>query len=253
MRFTILVCIAVGGLAAGCASPLTERARNGITFYCPGAGNIDFGDAGVRQGLEAAGYRGQVATILWSVGFNPAIDQALRLNARLGAQKLADSIGAYLERYPEGSVNVVGLSAGTGVAIWALEELNPKYKVDNVILLASSLSHDYDVTKSLNAVKGKIYNYYSSRDIVLQGPMKIWGTIDFKLGVDGAGSVGLAAARNSDRVVNIPWTPAYERYGYVGGHTDSTSPAFVQAVLAPKLLHRDPPPQPVDGLTALAR
>jgi hypothetical protein len=104
--------------------------------------------------------------------------------------------------------------------------------VDNVILLGSSLSHRYDVSKALRHVKGRIYNYYSSSDAVLAGPMKLFGTIDGVFGVDGAGAVGLHSPRGQDRIVNIRWRSEYAGYGYYGGHTDATSPRFVQAYLS---------------------
>ncbi len=217
---------------AGCAPAFGPKAANGITFYCPGAGNLDFGDAGIRAGLERAGYRGQVATLMWTVSFNPAIDQALRLNARLGGTRLADVIEKYSNEYPGRQINLIGLSAGTGVAIWALEDLKEGYQVDNVVLLGSSLWHRYDVSKALRHVKGKIYNYHSSSDIILAGPMKLFGTIDGVFGEDGAGAVGLHSPRGRDRIVNVRWRPEYGRYGYHGGHTDATSPRFVQAYLS---------------------
>lgn len=219
-------------LLSGCVSGFTEKARNGITFYCPGAGNVDFGDVGIREGLEAAGYTGQVATVTWTVSVNPAIDQAVRVNARLGAASLADAICQYKRKFPDKPVNLIGLSAGTGVAIWALENVPPDVKVDNVILLGSSLSSTYDVSEALKRVKGKIYNYYSSSDAVLAIPMKVFGTIDGAFGEDGAGAVGLRSPRGRDRIVNIPWRSEFSRYGYNGGHTDSTSSPFVRAVLS---------------------
>ena len=167
---------------------------------------------------------------MWTVSFNPAIDQALRINARAGGAKLARWIEEYSDRYPDRPINLVGLSAGTGVSVWALEDLKPGYEVDNVILLASSLSHDYDMSKALKRVKGKVYNYFSSNDAVLQIPMKIFGTIDAKFGVDGAGAVGLH--NRTQKIVNKRWKAEYQRYGYYGGHTDATSPGFVKAVLS---------------------
>ncbi|MBU0639614.1 MAG: hypothetical protein KKB50_12170 [Planctomycetes bacterium] len=226
------VCLLGALLLAGCAPTFGPRAKYGVTFYCPGAGNIDFGDAGVREGLERAGYRGQVATLMWTVSFNPAIDQALRFNARLGGTRLARAIEQFIDQYPGREVSLIGLSAGSGVAIWALEDLKPGYEVNNIVLLGSSLWHEYDVSKALRRVKGRIYNYYSPNDPVLAGPMKIFGTIDGVFGKDGAGAVGLHAPGGSARVVNVCWRPEYKRYGYYGGHTDSTSPAFVQAEIS---------------------
>ncbi len=225
------VCVVALYGAAGCRPAFTELARNGITLYVPGAGNVDFGDAGLREGLAAAGYKGQVASLTWTLTFNPALDQAVRIHARLAASELARLIESYVDKFPGRRINLVGLSAGTGIVIWALEDLKRGYQVDEVVLLASSLSCDYDVSKALAKVKGTLHNYYSEQDMVLAGPMKVFGTIDLKYGVDGAGAVGLKRAR-SDRVVNVRWRPEFEKYGYYGGHTDATSPKFVQAFIA---------------------
>lgn len=221
----------------GCFSPhYSVKADVGVTFYIPGAGNVDFGDAGVREGLQAAGYRGEVAAYMWTISFNPAIDQTIRLNAKLRAKRLADIIEEYMDKYPERPVNLVGLSAGTGIAIWALEDLDPKYKVDNVVLLSSSLWHRYDIGKALERVKGKVFVYYSPYDSVLAGPMKIFGSIDGVFGEDGAGAVGLHTPHGAERVVNIPWRAEYRKYGYNGGHVDSTSAPFVRTFLSKHLL-----------------
>jgi len=232
----ITFAVALAALLPGCGPSFGPQARYGITFYCPGAGNIDFGDHGIREGLERAGYRGQVASVMWTVSLNPAIDQALRINARIGAANLARYIESYVDKYPDREVNVVGLSAGTGIAIWALEDLKPKYKVNNVILLSSSLYHRYDISKALAHVKGKVYVYYSPNDAVLAGPMKLFGTIDGMFLEDGAGAVGLHPPRGAERVVNIAWRPEFTKYGYYGGHLDSTSAEFVHAQVAPHII-----------------
>ena len=49
-----LLGLALTLLVGGCGPQFGPQARNGMTFYCPGAGNIDFGDQGVRQGLQRA-------------------------------------------------------------------------------------------------------------------------------------------------------------------------------------------------------
>lgn len=230
VRWGVLVVTLLG--AAGCRPAFTELARNGITIYVPGAGNVDFGDAGLREGLAAAGYKGQVASLTWTLTFNPALDQAVRIHARLAATELARLVESYVDRYPGRPINLVGLSAGTGIVIWALEDLKRGYMVDEVVLLASSLSCNYDVSKALTRIKGGLHNYYSEQDMVLAGPMKVFGTIDLKYGVDGAGAVGLKPPRGGDRIVNVRWRPEFEKYGYFGGHTDATSPQFVRNFIA---------------------
>lgn len=233
MNRRILICLCIFAPAAwtGCTSTFGPRAENGITFYCPGAGNMDFGDIGIRQGLESAGYEGQVAAVLWTSLLGPGVDQRLG-NARLGAVSLARSIEQYQDKYPGRPVNIIGLSAGTGVAIWALEDLKPGHSVENVVLLGSSLWHRYDVSKALRRINGKVYNYYSPKDPVLATAMKVFGTIDGVFGQDGAGAVGLHSPGGAERIVNIRWEPAFERYGNYGNHTDGTRAPFVKAYIS---------------------
>lgn len=228
---------AILALLPGCGGiAYSAKAANGIVFYAPGAGNVDFGDAGIRAGLAQAGFTGEVAAYGWTISFNPAIDQTLRFNARLRARGLARIIEDYIDRYPGRPVTLVGLSAGTGISIWALEDLREGYQVDNVVLLASSLWYRYDVSKALRRVRGKIYNYFSPNDAILAGPMKVFGSIDGVFGEDGAGAVGLQSPRGRERIVNVRWRPEFEALGYFGGHTDATSPAFVRSVLSRHIL-----------------
>ncbi len=231
----------------GCAPTFGPRAENGIVFYAPGAGNFDAGDAGIREGLERAGFDGEVASVLWTVSFNPAIDQAIKINARFGGDELAKRVVAFKDKYPDASVNLVGLSAGTGVVLFACEALPEGYSVDNVILLASSVSSDYDVSKALRRIDGKIYNIYSSRDVVLSQLMKPFGTIDGRWGVEGAGAVGLSPPRGRDRVVNIAWRREFQRWGYHGDHTGPTSAGFVRNYLSQFILEGDPPRPTADA------
>ena len=235
ISLALLSCLALSATGCGTVS-YSAKAENGITYYCPGAGNTDFGDAGLRRGLESAGYKGEVAAYIWTISFNVALDQTLRFNAKLKGQNLARIIESYIDKYPGKTVNLVGLSAGTGVAIWALENLKDGYNVDNVVLLSSSLWHRYDVGKAARHVKGKIYVYFSPNDAILAGPMKLFGTIDGVFAEDGAGAVGLHTKGGADKVVNTGWKSEWSSYGYLGGHTDSTSSAFVKAVLSRHLL-----------------
>jgi pimeloyl-ACP methyl ester carboxylesterase len=225
----------------GCGPEFGPQAKYGITFYCPGVGNVDMGDAGLRDGLQRAGYRGQVSRLTWSYTFNPVVDQTVQPIARLGGARLASYIQEYIDRYPGCEVNVVGLSAGTGVAVWALESLRAPYQVNNVVLLSSSLSSDYDVSHALTHTKGRIFNYYSPHDAVLTQLMRVACTIDGKIAAEGAGAVGLHPPRGAERIVNIEWNPEFARYSYCGGHMDNTSPDFVRVVVSRHIVTDAPP------------
>jgi hypothetical protein len=234
-----VLCAAALLFATGCTSTFTPEARHGMVIYCPGAGNWDLGDSGIRDGLRRAGFKGQVASVVWSVLANPAIDQTLRLNARVAGTRVARAIEKYIDTYPGQPISIVGLSAGTGIAMWALEDLKPGYKVDNVVLLSSSLHYTYNAGPALQHVRGKIYVYYSNLDAVLAGPMKIFGTIDGVYGGTGVGEVGLKSPVGQERIVNIGYKTSYRKYGYFGGHTDSTAMAFVENVLAKHLIRSE--------------
>jgi hypothetical protein len=223
----------------------------GRTYYLDGAGNWGFGRFAVPQGLHDAGYRGRVATYRWSVTFNPAIDQTIgRYMAKAKARQLAREIEHYLQHYPGNQVNIIALSAGTGVAIWACEELKPTATVQNLIMLSSSLSSSYDMRKALAHIKGTVYVYTSPNDGVLSGPVQILGTIDGSFDVAPAGLAGLRSP--SQQIRNIAWSRKYEAYGWTGSHVSAVREEFVRQVLARHIVtaaHADAVMKEQDGAT----
>lgn len=238
----MLLTIALSGAGCqmrGAAEPF------GKTFYLGGASNIDLLTSGVPDGLRQAGYRGDVQIFIWTISFNPLVDQLLTVNAQARAGLLARQIDDYHKRYPHNDINVIALSAGTGVAVWAIEKLDEDTRIDNLILLGSSLSHNYDVRKALRHVRGRIYVYHSPHDMVLE-TVRIVGTVDGKRGVDSVGQVGLAVPPEAaGRIVNTGWSRQYLRYGWAGGHTDCTNARFVRHVLGPLIV-----PEPVGPVAA---
>lgn len=216
-------------LAVGCTDPREEFGR---TWYIDGAGNWGYGVFDIPLGLEDAGYKGWVTNHRWSVTINPALDQMLRFIAKGSGEGLGRAITAYLKRYPEADANIIALSAGTGVGIWAIENVQPPYKVNNFVMVGSSLSSRYNVSKALRNMKGRIYVYYSSSDPVLQGPVRLLGTIDGTF-EDSAGLVGLrGGGAAAGRVVNIQRRSEHARYGWTGGHVDCTNRKFVRKYIS---------------------
>lgn len=236
----LICCAPLAGLMVGCdgGGGMSASDRLGRTYYIDGAGNWGYGVADVTNGLRKAGYQGRVINYGWSPTFNPALDQTIgRPIARLKGADLGKEITAYLRKYPDNQVNIICLSAGTGVGVWACEAVEPPASVHSLIMLGSSLSSDYDMRRALPHISGGVYVYHSSSDMILQGPVRTLGTIDGKLGVDSAGLVGLRPpGGRSDRIHNIGWSPRYERYGWTGAHTDATSEPFVRAVLSQHIL-----------------
>ncbi len=243
MRTRTLIYALLGLLSASCLTgcgggggDIYSNARDefGRIYYIDGAGNWGFGVGSVEQGLRQAGFRGNVINYRWSPTFNPALDQTVgRPVARSKGKELGEQITAYLNRYPDAEVNLIALSAGTGVAVWACEAVRPPAKVSSIILLGSSLSSNYDMRRAMTNIEDGVYVYHSRQDMILQGPVRTLGTIDGKVGVEPAGIVGL---RGGERIHNTPWSPKYERYGWTGAHTDATSSAFVRHVLSKHLM-----------------
>lgn len=229
-------------LSAGCAASASGGSaaldRVGRTYYIDGAGNWGYGVTEVQEGLRRAGYRGSIINYRWSPTFNPALDQTIgRVAARARGEKLGREISAYLHEYPENQVNIIALSAGTGVAVWACENVAPPAKVNSLILLGSSLSARYNMRKALENISGGVWVYFSPYDQILSGPVKALGTIDGEIGADSAGLVGLRPIGGSnDKIHNIGWSARFERNGWSGAHTDATSEPFVRTVLSKHIL-----------------
>lgn len=236
--FASTVVIALG---SGCESSGGSAERFGKTFYLDGAGNWGFGASEVPAGLRSAGYQGDVEIYVWTTSFTPLLDQLNRPAAHLRAAGLSDKIARYCRRYPQNKLNIVALSAGTGVAIWAVEALPADVKVHNVVLLGSSLSSRYDVSKALRNMTGRIYVYHSRDDSVLDAAVRVVGTIDGSIGDDSAGLVGLRPPKGMEnRVVNVGWSSRWLSVGWAGGHTDCTSERFVRMELSRHIVEPAP-------------
>ncbi len=235
---------AVSALACGCGPD--PRDRFGRTYYIDGAGNWGFGVAEVREGLTRAGYKGNIIVWQWSRTLNPALDQTLRFIPQARGYDLGQEITRYAKEYPGSRVHIIALSAGTGVAVWACEAVEPPGRVHNVILLGSSLSWKYDMRKAMKNIDGKVYVYYSPSDPILEGPVRALGTIDGTFD-DSAGLRGLRVPPElKGRIINIGWSSRYEAYGWTGSHTDCTSEPFVRTILSKHIV--DPTDSPAVAL-----
>lgn len=247
LQVSPLLILAVAWLpVSGCALAPAERLADtfGRTYYIDGAGNWGFGVGEISSGLRRAGYRGNIIVWHWSPTLNPALDQTIgRPIARARGKALGGEITHYCLKHPQNNVNIIALSAGTGVAVWACEAVQDPARVHSLIMLGSSLSSNYDMRRALEHISRGVWVYYSQADGVLLGPVRALGTIDGKLGVDGAGLVGLRpGSGKSEKIHNIPWTREFERYGWNGGHTDSTSEPFVRMILGPRHILPEPTP-----------
>ncbi len=220
--------------------------QNGLVIYLDGAGNLGYGQDTVPSGLQAAGFRGDIENIIWTSFTGPLGDQVIRANAFLRADEVTRKIVKFHKNYPDAPVYVIGLSAGTGVAVWGVERLPADVRVESIVLLGSSLSSTFNMTKCLRHVNNKVFVLTSPQDAVLSGFIPVTGTIDGAYLVEPAGLAGLRPPTGikpddlkayQDKIINIPWRSSFETLGNAGGHTDATSHAFVKEYIARRLLN----------------
>ncbi len=242
--------------SAGCSAMQPHRHeldQHGLVFYVDGAGGgsvlTDWGRE-VRDGLTRAGYPGEYRSFHWHTGLGVAADQAASVEYKRGrAALLAKEIREYQDGHPGRPVNIVALSAGTAVAVFALEDLPEAHPVDSVVLLGSSLSSHYDVSKAIRRVRRRLYVYTSDKDAVLGTLIPVAGTADREFcGACAAGLRGFHLPPRADsttrglysKIDNIAWKPEFAASGNLGGHTDAVNPQFVRDFVAPLLVAEGP-------------
>ncbi|MFH1416682.1 MAG: hypothetical protein ABII12_00125 [Planctomycetota bacterium] len=216
----------------------------GITYYVGGAGPIGHvGSMDVPAGLYDAGYLGFVEVFTWQ-GISHAGDQINLSRNRQKAAELAFRIRQYCRLFPDRSINIIALSAGTGVAAFALESLPDNVQVDNVVFLGCSLSSLYDLTEALEHIRGNLYVIYSPTDRILRDVVWYTGTVDRRSAAQGvAGLEGFRLPPQSgpdtrklyEKLHNVPFRWDFAEMGYGGGHSGATSRPFVQWYIAPAL------------------
>lgn len=220
----------------GC-TPSVPKSTGPLVVVLDGAGWSGSASR-IRSGLRDAGFKVRVQAFPWSTLLGPGPDHLLVRHKRRKARDLAEFIQERREYAPKEPLHVVGLSAGTAVVVFALEDLPPGVNVDNVVLLAPSISDTYDLSDAMAHVNGFLYATCSSSDPILEG---------VAISADGspnapAGLYGFripARIRNIDaytRVVNLPWRAVYADLGWSGGHTGATSREFVRLILAPRII-----------------
>ena len=220
----------------------------GRTYFVGGAGSVGnvVGTVDVPRGLRNAKYRGSIEVFGWQSVVGGTLRDMLDRSRNEGeGRRLAQRIQAYLRQYPERRINIIALSAGTGIATWALEALPPNVHVGTVVYLGSAMSRDYDLSGAIARIDGHLYCFYSPDDPLLKYGLALTGPVDRESGAVGAaglygfklppGAGESVQAVYARRLRNRPYQSRYREYGYYGLHADSTAPAFITAVIAPLL------------------
>ncbi|MBN1510094.1 MAG: hypothetical protein JW955_24825 [Sedimentisphaerales bacterium] len=257
----------LAGPSAGCTGLPTEmpdraeRLPRGYIYYFDGAGGgsaVRNWAGGIKDGLLAAGYAGAGEMFSWETGLGLLTDQASGLQYK--REKAAEAAGRllnYHRGYPSAPVGLIGFSAGTAVAIFMLEALPEGVMVDNVVLLGTSVSTDYDLTKAMQRVRGHMYLFVSPHDTVVSTLMAVTGTADRRRGEAGAGVKGFTMPPDAseetrrlyaEKLVTIAWREEFEEQDkYYGRHFDNVKPAFIRDHVAPLLMNDAPGRAPAEN------
>jgi len=243
--------VLAAALAAGCGqvnytSP--ERYDCGLVVCLSGAGGMMGECDRMRDGLASGGVDRAIEIFDWSRGDVFSDQVSVEANRRI-AGTLAGRLESYMIEHPGRPVHLLGISAGTGLIVWALEALQPERQVEGAIIMASSLDTRYDLANALSHVKSNLYSFNSIADTVLSLGVTWAGTVDRKGGLAG-GLVGFSPPEGApeetkalyhNKLVQVPWWPGDVVLGHMGDHLGATSATFVRVRIAPIVMGKELP------------
>jgi hypothetical protein len=211
-----------------------------FVLHLPGIGGYLHVDQRFIAGLKQGGVAGQIYAYNWTE-HDPGL-HALHAYARNQTEsgRIADMILARRKADPNNRLSITGHSGGCAMAIWALEKLPADCFVDDVVLMAPALSPTYDLTAALKHIRGHLYSFTSTSDVlILSTGTRLFGTMD-GVECDAAGFGGFQMPKTADpeqykKLVSEPYEAVWVRYDNSGNHIGPLSRRFSAAVIAPLL------------------
>jgi hypothetical protein len=220
----------------------TAQATVPYHLHLNGIGGYRYIDKYMLRGLQDAGLDGQVMAYDWTgvdVGMGALLDKSRHKDQ---SAKVAEILTKAWREQPGRRITITCHSGGAGITMWALEQLPPEVKIDSIVLLASALSPEYDLSPALRHVTGKVYSFYSPYDSAVLGfGTRMFGTIDGTK-TDASGRVGFKKPANAAdpdqyaKLVQLPYNSAWMKLGNVGDHIGWMTRPFAREVIAPAML-----------------
>ncbi len=184
MLKSLLALILCAGALGGCglSSPTfanteeyvnPQRLSKGLVVILPGIEGVSHYNRHIREGLERIDYAVMIRP--WGVpvpGVGMVVNQTNFLGNRMAGAGVARSIYEYQQAHPGCPVYIIGHSGGGGVAVFAAESLADMpgaQPVEGLVLIAASISKDYDLTKALTMTRRGILNVHNPDDTSLLG------------------------------------------------------------------------------------
>ncbi len=258
-----VMCVAIGASSSGQETrPAEKPIGKDYLLHLPGIGGAKRIDRNVTTGIRDGGFDGEIEIYDWTEK-DPGMHALLAYDRNHKEAKLiADKIAARAAAEPGGKIFLMSHSGGGGLAVWALEDLPADVNVETVVLMSPALSPNYDLTRALQHVKGRMYVFSSLADlIVLSTGTKLFGTID-GVKTEAAGRIGFTQPATADaeqykKLVAMPYDTAWSKYGDMGDHIGGMTRSFGANVIEPLIVEgRMPPtsmPTTVETPTGLGR
>ncbi len=160
----LLVCCGCAGVRHEVLAPPYALKPQGVVFTADGAGDFGGTSAAFREAVREQGLPLTVETVEWSHGYMRIVsDQIDCQHAGEEGRQLAGRVASCRSAFPNRQVYLVGHSAGTAVVLAATEALPPG-SVDRIVLLAPSVSADYDLRPALRCARDGVDVFSSRRD-----------------------------------------------------------------------------------------
>lgn len=233
----------------GCAarSDRIHPNQDDVIFLVPGVAGATPQYQGLIDGLHDGGINRPVQIVGWGA---PSIFFFMNFNDthihESAEREFAERISKWRAEHPNARIDVIAHSAGCGVTLGALKRLGHE-KVDTIVLLAPSVSPQYDLAPAVQAVAGTTHVFFSDRDkTFLEWRTSTFGTYD-NLKLPAAGNRGF---RNLPaRSMQHPYEPAWESLGHDGDHFGTLARKFARDIIAPLL---SSPGQPAPSRSSVA-
>jgi pimeloyl-ACP methyl ester carboxylesterase len=222
--------------------PLPEEPEEptGLVVLADGVGGLNLCGTGLKYAAAAQGLKHEIRVHCWGHGFGRwHADLTNVTNHEAKAELVASEVAEYRSAHPDAPVFLVGKSGGTGIVVKALERL-PENAVELAVLLSPALSPQYDLSRSLQAVRREMVVFWSPLDVIVLGlGTQIFGTVD-RINAASAGLVGFRRPESADpaqyaKLRQVRWRAEMAPTGYLGGHVGPDSPAFLRKYVVPLL------------------
>lgn len=263
MRGVVLVLVL---FVVGCSTQPADRPAGWpkppappYLMHLPGIAGERWIDRNMIRGLREGGFEGETEIYDWTGSDQGLLALTNNTRHRREAAEVARRITAIRRENPGREIVITAHSGGTGVAVYALQQLPDDVHVDRVILLASALSTDYDLSAALRRVDGPVFSFSSPFDVaVLKVGTTLLGTIDGKKAA-AAGCLGFVVPADADqeqyrKLRQFEYDQRWMQWGNLGSHIGAMSRPFARMVLAPLATGRSVtlPPLPADATTVPA-